>query len=115
MKTGLWNDVKQEARNAMVECAKRSEMITYTELSRQITSAEIPPHDVRMNKLLGEISSEEDAAGRGMLSVIVVHKQGDMRPGAGFFQLAKELGRDTRDTDRCWIKELDKVQTVWLG
>ena len=36
-------------------------------------------------------------AGRGMLSVIVVHKVGDMQPGPGFFQLAKKLGRDTSD------------------
>jgi len=35
--------------------------------------------------------------GRGMLSVIVVHKEGDMQPGPGFFELAGELGRDTSD------------------
>ena len=39
------------------------------------------------------------AAGRGMLSVIVVHKQGDMQPGPGFFELAQRLGRDTSDTE----------------
>jgi hypothetical protein len=35
--------------------------------------------------MLGEISQEEDEAGHGMLSVIVVHKYGDMQPGPGFF------------------------------
>jgi hypothetical protein len=46
--------------------------------------------------MLGEISLE-GAAGRGMLSVIVVHKDGDMQPGPGFFELAEELDRDTSD------------------
>ena len=45
--------------------------------------------------MLGEISSEEDAAGRGMLTVLVVHRAGDMQPGPGFFELAKQLGRNT--------------------
>jgi len=50
--------------------------------------------------MLGEISQEEDAAGRGMLSVIVVHKVGDMQPGPGFFQLAKKNWGETRPTRR---------------
>ena len=39
--------------------------------------------------MLGEISSAEDAAGRGMLTVVVVHKAGDMQPGPGFFRAGK--------------------------
>ena len=63
--------------------------------------------------LLGQIPSEEDAAGRGMLTVIVVHKVGDMQPGPGFFELAKSLGRDTRDPLKCWVDELHHVHAVW--
>jgi hypothetical protein len=48
-----------------------------------------------------------------MLSVIVVHKTGDMQPGPGFFQLAKRLGRDTSDTTTCWIEELRRVHQYW--
>lgn len=48
-----------------------------------------------------------------MLSVIVVHKSGDMQPGPGFFELADELGCDTTDILSCWIKELNKVHAYW--
>ena len=58
--------------------------------------------------MLGQISEEEDAAGRGMLSVLVVHKDGDKMPGPGFFTLAKKLGRDISDRDKCWSDELTK-------
>ena len=37
-----------------------------------------------MSEMLGEIGTEENAAKRGILTVIVVHKSGDMEPGAGF-------------------------------
>jgi hypothetical protein len=43
--------------------------------------------------LLGQIPSEEDAAGRGMLTVIVVHKVGDMQPSPGFFASKKPRQR----------------------
>ncbi len=48
-----------------------------------------------------------------MLSVIVVHKSGDMQPGPGFFDLAKKLGRDTSDILKCCVGELKKVHAVW--
>jgi hypothetical protein len=62
--------------------------------------------------MLGEISEEEDALGRGMLSVLVVHKGDGQRPGSGFFQLANKLGRDTSDKDLCWTIELQRVLDV---
>jgi hypothetical protein len=48
-----------------------------------------------------------------MLSVIVVHKSGDMQPGHGFFELAESLGRDTSDILACWIAELKRVHAYW--
>jgi hypothetical protein len=59
--------------------------------------------------MLGEISSSEDEAGLGLLSVIVVHKDGDMMPGPGFFELAEELGRRFEDRTVFWITELKRV------
>jgi DNA polymerase III alpha subunit len=37
-----------------------------------------------MSEMLGEIGNEENAAKRGILTVIVVHKSGDMEPGVAF-------------------------------
>ena len=59
--------------------------------------------------MLGEISEEEDAAARGMLSVLVVHKGGDLMPGPGFFDLAASLGRNTTDRLKFWAEEFADV------
>jgi hypothetical protein len=63
--------------------------------------------------MLGEISEDENAAGCGMLSVIVVHKYGDMQPGPGFFELARKLDRDTSNILECWVAELHRVHAAW--
>jgi hypothetical protein len=63
--------------------------------------------------LLGQISVEEHEAGRGMLSVLVVHKSGDFRPGTGFFDLARLLGHKSRDRDKVWSEDFKKVKAAW--
>jgi hypothetical protein len=108
-----WDAAKREVRDILVERAKVRGMMPYSELAVQIRSMSLEPHDQRLFLLLGEVSTEEDAAGRGMLSVIVVHKVGDMQPGPGFFELAKRLGRVTSDILKCWVEELKKVHAVW--
>ena len=84
-------------------------------VAEQDAAITLEPHSYALAAMLGEISADEDAAGRGMLTVIVVHRDGDMEPGPGFFELARELGRDTSDILRCWIEELKKVHKVWSG
>jgi hypothetical protein len=67
-----------------------------------------------MGALLGEISEHEHEEGRPLLSVLVVHKEGDMMPGDGFFQLALELGLfDGQDKDRFFIDEMKRVFHQW--
>jgi molybdopterin synthase catalytic subunit len=99
----------------MIERAKVRGMIAYSDLVKRIKSIRIEAHDPRLFHMLGEISSEEDAAGRGMLTVLVVHRAGDMQPGPGFFELAKQLGRNTSNILKCWVDELHKVHAVWSG
>jgi hypothetical protein len=48
-----------------------------------------------------------------MLSVLVVHKEGDQRPGEGFFEWAEELGYTVGDRDEFWIGMLNKVYAYW--
>jgi len=48
-----------------------------------------------------------------MLSVLVVHKEGDQRPGDGVFKLAEELGYAVSDRDEFWITMLTRVYTYW--
>jgi hypothetical protein len=93
--------------------AKQEKTIAYSNLAAQIHAILPEAHDIRLDTLLGEISEYEDAAGRGMLSVVVVHKEGDQRPGDGFFGLAEELGYAVGDRDEFWITILTRVYTYW--
>jgi hypothetical protein len=56
---------------------------------------------------------EEDEAGRGMLSCLVVHKHGDYQPGPGFFELAETLGYNKTDVIHLWIDQVKKVFEAW--
>jgi len=58
----------------------------YSELTNQIQAIQLEPNSYALAAMLGEISEEEDAAGRGLITVMVVHKEGDMQPGPGFFE-----------------------------
>ena len=108
-----WEKAKKEAKTILQERAKLRGMITYSELVKQIHTIKFDAHDTRLFKLLEEISIDENLEKRGMLSVIVVHKTGDMQPGKGFFELAQILGRNTSDILECWVNELHKVHATW--
>lgn len=109
-----WNAAKSEARAAMIEAARSpKQVMTYTELASKVNAIQVDAHDIRLNHLLCDVSTDENAAGRGMLSVVVVHKHGDQRPGAGFFELAEELGHDVSDWDTFWLAERSKVISHW--
>jgi len=110
-----WDAAKAEMREALVERAKVRGMIPYSELVEKIMTIELEPNSFALAAMLGEVSTEEAEADRGMLSVLVVHKVGDMQPGPGFFELAGQLGRDTSDILKCWVDELKKVHRAWSG
>ena len=108
-----WNEAKEEMRHILIEKAKLGELIPFSDLTKKVTRITLNPHSPALAAMLGEISEEENSAGRGMLTVIVVHKHGDMLPGPGFFKLAKTLGRDTSDKEKFWINELKWVFGKW--
>jgi len=111
--TADWNTGKAEVIGILQQRARERGMITYSDLSRQLRSIVIPYDDPAMAAMLDEISTEEFKSGRGMLSVIVVHKYGDMEPGAGFFKLAESLGRRVGDKTTFWVTELHAVHGYW--
>ena len=108
-----WEAAKAEARNAMVGVAARREVICYSDLVNEIETFGLEPQSAQLAHMLGEISTEEAQAGRGMLTVVVVHKFGDLMPGPGFFELARSLGYETADRDTFWIGELARVHKTW--
>jgi hypothetical protein len=108
-----WEGAKKQAKDSLIDRARVRGMMPYSELIQNIKAIPFEAHDVRLFYLLGEISEEENAAGRGMMSALVVHKTGDMQPGPGFFDLAKKLGKNTSDIVTFWISELKKVHAYW--
>ena len=108
-----WDLAKEEVKKKLIEKARTKSVISSAELTQGITALHMDRHDQRMFPLLEEISTEENAAGRGLLSAVVVYRPGEMQPGPGFFDLAKKLGRDTSNIFDCWTKEINKVQSVW--
>ena len=86
--------------------------MTYTDLCSEISAIRFDPHDPRLPHLLGQISTEEDRAGRGMLTAVVVHKD-DLQPGAGFFELAQLLGRSVVDKEQSWVQEMNRLKECY--
>ena len=110
-----WEQAREEIRRILIACARKPETIAYSDLLRQVKEIHLEPDSYAVGPILGEVSESEDALGRGMLTVLVVHKGGDTRPGPGFFELAKKLDRDTSDIERCWVEEFTHVLNVWSG
>lgn len=108
-----WDIFKAEARKILVAEAARRGMITYGELAARMTTIAVEPHDQVLWEIIGDVGRDEEKAGRGILSVLVVHKHGDMEPGGGFYDLAKSFGRKTSDRTKCFVEEMHKVHAVW--
>ena len=108
-----WEAAKTEARQAMIAVAGRRRVVAYSELVAKIHSLDLEPQSDHLAHMLGEISTAEHEAGRGMLTVVVVHKDGDQMPGPGFFQFARSLGHETKDREAFWVGELEKVYGAW--
>jgi hypothetical protein len=105
-----WRRAVAEAVTILRQRATLGDTIAYGELSNELHSVRIGPHDPAMSLLLADVSAEEHANGRGLLSVIVVHKHGDMAPGEGFYELAESLGFDVPDTT---VREI-MTWSIWF-
>lgn len=104
-----WDKAKAEAWTILERIAKtKGKPIFYGELNRKISAISFQPDGHDFHNMLGQLSEESDQDGKGLISALVVHKE-DEHPGNGFFTLAKELGRDVSDREKCWIAEVDHV------
>jgi hypothetical protein len=109
-----WHSAIAEATAILIEAARSPQgYITYSDLAGRLRSIAIGYHDPAMDYLLVQVSTEEHAAGRGLLSVVVVHKGGDLEPGKGFYELAEELGFDVSDRLAFWSSEFRSVTEYW--
>lgn len=67
----------------------------------------------KLGAVLEAIDHEEDAAGRPLLSAVVVARATGL-PGAGFFTYARQCGIHAGSDDQTlWRRELRRVHAYW--
>jgi hypothetical protein len=102
-----------KVRDQLIDAARRQRRITYTDVQRLLKEPRIYQRSAEMDALLRQISEAEHAAGRLMLSAVVVRKEADGqlgRPGSGFDELAKDLGANLgQPPDVFWKAEFRRV------
>lgn len=104
-----------EIRQILIERAKVRGTIPYQELVRKVQATRLAPRSIRLFHILGLISSGEVKKGRGMLTAVVVQKNGAMEPGSGFYALAKRLGYKVKNPKEFWLRELNRIYVYWRG
>ena len=100
-------------RTKLIEVARRRELVTYGEVGEWIG---MNPRLVGL-EVLDPINEVEHAAGRPLLSALVVLKTLCV-PGLGFWAIAEKLGRydgQVQAVDRAlfWAEERQRVYSYW--
>jgi hypothetical protein len=108
----VWEAIKQETREILIECAKNRQSITYGELSNRIKTARVPHYGFKIAGLLDEISADEFAGDKAPLATLVV-RQSDGLPGGGYFK--KSLPDDALfdDLKAYWQSEFERTCDDW--
>ena len=104
-------------RETLIAVAQRRETIFYADVARL---ADLHVRSTPFYELLDAISVHEHAAGRPLLTAVVVRTVDGMS-GQGFFKLAARLrlhrgGYHSRANNaRYWQRERDRVYAEWAG
>jgi hypothetical protein len=108
-----WRQAKREVRETLIERSKARDVISYFELAVRVTAIKLDPDSLALRTMLREIGAEENVAGRGMLSALVVSRPGQRQPDLEFLYLAGRLGKNISDIWQCWLKELKRLFRYW--
>ena len=98
----------------LIELAEDRECRTYGELAPSLgLDMNEEPHRREIRELLDAINRAEHAAGRPLLTALVV-QSGTGMPGPGFFALATRLDYEVgRDRRAFWERERERVYSYW--
>jgi hypothetical protein len=109
------SDMNQIVYDMCRQAANEGKTITYSDVGSRIgLDMANEGERFKLGQLLDEVSRHEHAQGRPLLSVVVVHADGDTRPGDGFFVLARELGKFAGgDKDEFFFAELESTYAAW--
>ncbi len=105
----------QAVYERLVKAARAGEFVHYGELAKMLGIDMDNPHfGALVGKPLDRINEDEAAAGRPMISAIVVGKD-TMLPGAGFFKLGQELRQTLPGEDEIGfaIRQIKRVHEYW--
>ena len=105
----------QAVYDRLVQAARAREFVHYGELATMLGIDMDNPHfGAQVGKVLGGISEDEVAAGRPMISAIVVSKD-DMLPGSGFVKLGQELHKVDPGEDEIGfaVRQIKRVHDYW--
>ena len=117
-------ELKEKTRFILEEVAASGDTIRYGELAGELNKAlnrtDIEANSTFLMRVLDDLSLEDHAKGKGMLSVVVVRENGGI-PGAGFFSLADAQGlfenvsgeSEASKNDRVFKSELAKVYRAY--
>ncbi|KXK21303.1 MAG: hypothetical protein UZ15_CFX003001491 [Chloroflexi bacterium OLB15] len=103
---------KEEMRAALIDAARKRELITYSELCLRIPGVGLYPHSFIFTQLLREVCHEEYAKGHRQLCALVVRKATGM-PGGGYFSDTAPLKRDFGDLVAEWRADVEDVFEYW--
>ena len=98
----------------LITAAKYKGTVTYQEIAKIVGLPMQGNHMSKMlGQILGEISEDEVANRRPMLSAISCGVTG--KPGKGFYELARKLGclKENDDELDFWKKECQQVYETW--
>ena len=99
--------------SALIQAARHRGTVTYQELAHVLG---LPLRGSfmgkRIGKILGTVSENEIKHSRPMLSAIAVNVEG--KPGGGFFDLAREHGQlTTQSDDEFWQEQKKQIYHTW--
>ncbi len=110
-----WEQLCEKTQKILMEIARKRQMISYSDLAIKLGDPKIRADSPALASLLEYASRKSVDDIEAMISVVVVHKTGDMEPGKGFYSLADELGLDTEDQQKFWIDQLHAIHKAYLN
>jgi hypothetical protein len=107
-------DIPPALLERLQQIARERETVYYSEIAPVLGIDTGDPYfGVRIGRILDEVNHAEHAAGRPLLSAVVIAKETGM-PGEGFFTCARDLRRySVRDDLAYWVEELQRVHDYW--
>jgi hypothetical protein len=117
-----WWEAVNQCQGALVQWARLGKIETYTQLANRVTAIPWPEgahthQGSQIGRLRGTAAVEEWAAGRPLLSAIVVSAD-TQQPSYGFYDLAMQLGDLPRGAsperqERYWIEQVQGCFTEY--